>query len=122
IHDWPVKLSDPPPSINFYPVQINLSKTNTELSAKSTWDVNGDIPDNKSYNQDILLFDFGIFGATDWETVIDNYDSFTISTNSAKIRIWDNVQGNIIELFNDILGINREIKIKDINYCWIYCF
>ncbi|WP_424525722.1 hypothetical protein [Spiroplasma endosymbiont of Glossina fuscipes fuscipes] len=118
VHDWPVKLPDPPPSINFYPVQINLSKANIELNVKSTWDGWSSTPDEKQYSQNIILFDFGTFGATDWQTVIDNYDSFTISTNSARVRIWGYPSGSggkIKEYINEPLGVNTEIKIKDIN-------
>ncbi|WP_353487164.1 hypothetical protein, partial [Spiroplasma phoeniceum] len=111
VHEWPIKLPDPPPIINFYSVQINLSKASTELNAKSIWEWSSKKPDEKTYSQDIVLFDFGTFGATNWKQVQDNYDSFTISTNYGKIRIW----GKNKEYINTVLGVNREIKIKDIN-------
>ncbi|GAA6237945.1 MAG: hypothetical protein SPLM_00700 [Spiroplasma phoeniceum] len=81
IHDWPVKLPDPPPSINFYPIQINLSEISAYLRLNSQnlnphWI-------NKSYIIRKNLFDFGTFGITNWQTVLDNYDNFSFQISNA---------------------------------------
>ncbi|ALA97071.1 hypothetical protein SKUN_00147 [Spiroplasma kunkelii CR2-3x] len=52
----------------------------------SAWDGWSSTPDNKYYSQDILLFDFGTFGATNWKQVQDNYDSFEFS-NTGHIHV-----------------------------------
>ncbi|WP_338989828.1 hypothetical protein [Spiroplasma endosymbiont of Seladonia tumulorum] len=114
VHDWPVKLPDPPPSINFYPVQLILNKADSKLNFKSIWDGWSAIPDNRTYSQDIILFDFGTFGATDWQQVKDNYDEFEFG-NDGFIRIWNNSQGTETNYINKKLGIRNIIKIENIN-------
>ncbi|WP_348735491.1 hypothetical protein [Spiroplasma endosymbiont of Ammophila pubescens] len=115
IHNWPVKLPDPPPSINFYPVQIILNKVDSKLDMLSKGNPSGATPDNKTYSQDILLFDFGTFGATDWQQVKDNYDEFEFG-NDGKVRIWATVDGKeVIQWINKPLGVKHIIKIENIN-------
>ncbi|WFH00082.1 hypothetical protein M1771_08905 [Spiroplasma citri] len=116
VHEWPVKLPDPPPSINFYPVQIILNKADSKLNAKSTWDGWSATPDNRTYSQDILLFDFGTFGSTDWQQVKDNYDEFEFG-NDGFIRIWGRPSGNRPNgnYVNKSLAERYIIKIKNIN-------
>ncbi|AXF95424.1 hypothetical protein [Spiroplasma phoeniceum] len=81
VHEWPVKLPDPPPSINFYPVQINLSEISAYLRLNSQ-NLNPNWI-NKSYIIRKDLFDFGTFGITNWQTVLDNYDNFSFQMSNA---------------------------------------
>jgi hypothetical protein len=116
VHDWPVKLPDPPPSINFYPVQIILNKADSKLNSNSKWSINDTVP-NKSYNyKDIILFDFGTFGATNWQQVQDNYDEFEFG-NGGSIRIWEDSDSVIDakEFLNKSIGRNYIVKIININ-------
>ncbi|RUO86278.1 hypothetical protein [Spiroplasma endosymbiont of Megaselia nigra] len=115
VHEWPVKLPDPPPSINFYPVQIILNKADSKLDMLSKGNPSGATPDNKTYSQDILLFDFSQFGATEWKQVQDNYDEFEFG-NDGKVRIWATVDGKeVIQWINKSLGVKHIIKIENIN-------
>ncbi|MFJ1522396.1 hypothetical protein [Spiroplasma sp. ald] len=115
VHEWPVKLPDPPPSINFYPVQINLSKADSKLESNSAWNGNpASTPDYKNHSQDILLFDFGTFGATNWQQIKDNYDSFTF-INIGHIRVWADAQGTHTNNLDKELGNKYVIKAEYIN-------
>ncbi len=116
VHDWPVKLPDPPPSINFYPVQIILNKADSKLKSNSKWSINDTVPNYQSYNKDVLLFDFGTFGATNWKQVQDNYDEFEFS-NGGNIRIWEDSDYVIDskEFLNKSIGRNYIVKIININ-------
>ncbi|QED25054.1 hypothetical protein GL982_01330 [Spiroplasma citri] len=108
VHEWPVKLPDPPPSINFYPVQIILNKADSKLDVSAKDNGRGGTKDQKNYSQDIILFDFGIFGATEWKQVQNNYDSFTFE-NDGKITFEAN---SIDPEFNWTKKLETRINIK----------
>ncbi|WP_424526380.1 hypothetical protein [Spiroplasma endosymbiont of Glossina fuscipes fuscipes] len=113
VHDWPVKLPDPPPSINFYPVTVDFKKSDTTIDVSAEDNLQGGTKDEKPYSQDIVLFDFSQFGATEWKQVQDNYDNFTFSINGT-IKISSN---SVDPSFNweESLGTNTTIKIENIN-------
>ncbi|KAF0851483.1 hypothetical protein [Spiroplasma poulsonii] len=113
IHEWPVKLPDPPPSINFYPVTVDFKKSNTTIDVSAEDNLQGGTKDEKPYSQDILLFDFGIFGATERKQVQDNYDNFKF-LNTGIIKISSN---SVDPSFNwqEPLATERQIKIEEIN-------
>ncbi|WP_425379197.1 hypothetical protein [Spiroplasma endosymbiont of Polydrusus pterygomalis] len=102
-----------PPSIDFHPVQIILDKDDSKLDVYAEGNGRGGTKDETQYNQDVLLFDFGTFGATEWKQVQNNYDSFNFYNNG-------NITFNVNSIdpqfnWNKKLETNINIKIENIN-------
>ncbi|UZQ30212.1 MAG: hypothetical protein OHM56_01330 [Spiroplasma phoeniceum] len=123
VHDWPVKLPDPPPSINFDDITIsNFDKYNAELNVYAVGPSVSDAKYDEIVKQNILIYDFGQKGLLTWKQVKRVYNDFNINfdikadyylyktssnndfSKNINLQIKDITDGTN----NDILGVNYE--------------